>query len=275
MKTVAAGALRKMRVRLDRPVSYRLRLGETELPLNPLLGETIRIRHTGRILCLHCGGKTARSYNDGYCYRCFRKLARCDSCIVHPERCHFDRGTCREPVWGERHCMRDHIVYLANSSGLKVGITRATQVPTRWIDQGATQALAVIRVRSRLQSGLLEVMFKQRVADKTNWRDMLKGPARPMDMAGERDRLLDGCRAEIDGLRERLGIFSVSVLNGIEPAEIEYPVAAYPRKIASIGLDKRPDVKGRLRGIKGQYLILDAGVINLRGHSGYEVEFGR
>lgn len=275
MKAVAAGVLRKMRVRLDRPVSYRLRLDDGELPLNPLLGKTIRIRHTGKILCVNCGGKTARSYNDGHCYRCFMNLARCDSCIVHPERCHFDQGTCREPVWGERHCMRDHIVYLANSSGLKVGITRATQVPTRWIDQGATQALAVIRVRSRLQSGILEVMFKQHVADKTNWRDMLKGPARPMDMAEERDRLLEGCGAEIDGARERFGFFSVIVLNGIEPVEIEYPVSAYPGKIASISLAKRPDVKGKLQGIKGQYLMLDAGVINLRGHSGYEVEFSR
>lgn len=168
--------------------------------------------------------------------------------------------------------MQDHIVYLANSSGLKVGITRATQVPTRWIDQGATQALAVMRVRSRLQSGVLEVMFKQHVADKTNWRDMLKGAAVELDMAAERDRLLAACQGAISELEDQFGFFAISKLSGIEPVSIEYPVAQYPEKISSFNFDKDPEVSGKLLGIKGQYLILDGGVINLRRFSGYEVE---
>jgi hypothetical protein len=168
--------------------------------------------------------------------------------------------------------MQDHIVYLANSSGLKVGITRATQVPTRWIDQGATQALAIIRVRSRLQSGTLEVMFKQHVADKTNWRDMLKGDATSLDMMAEKDRLLNECRKEIAELEERFGYFAISVLNGIEPVTLEYPVLSYPEKIASFNFDKEAIVEGRLQGIKGQYLIFDSGVINLRRFGGYEIE---
>lgn len=271
MKEQARGILRKMKTRLQAPVDYRMRVGDTDVPLNELLGKPISLLYSGQIFCVHCGRKTNKSFNQGYCYPCFQKLAQCDSCIIHPEKCHFDQGTCREPAWGERFCMQDHIVYLANSSGIKVGITRATQVPTRWIDQGATQALAIIRVRSRLQSGTLEVMFKQHVADKTNWRDMLKGDASTLDMTVERDRLLKECADEIDELEQRFGFFAISVINGIDPVRIEYPVLEYPEKISSHNFDKDPEVAGKLLGIKGQYLILDSGVINLRRFSGYEV----
>ena len=267
-----AGILRKMDSRLEQPVAYGMRLSEHTVPLNPLIGKTVKLTYSGEIFCVACGRKTKKSFNQGYCYPCFQSLAQCDSCIIHPERCHFDQGTCREPAWGERYCMQDHIVYLANSSGLKVGITRATQVPTRWIDQGATQALAVIRVRSRLQSGTLEVMFKQHVADKTNWRDMLKGDALELDMEAERDRLLKECAGEIEEMEQRFGFFAISILNGLEPVSISYPVEQYPDKISSFNFDKEPLVEGTLQGIKGQYLIFDTGVINLRRFSGYHVE---
>ncbi|MBL4581514.1 MAG: DUF2797 domain-containing protein, partial [Gammaproteobacteria bacterium] len=208
---------------------------------------------------------------QGYCYPCFKKLAQCDMCIVKPETCHFDQGTCRDPNWGERFCLQDHIVYLANSSGLKVGITRGTQVPTRWIDQGATQALAIIRVRTRLQSGAVEVMFKQFVADKTNWRDMLKGEATPLDMHAEAERLIGKCQSDLKELEDKFGFFAISVLNGVDVVSIDYPVVSYPEKVTSLNFDKTPIVEGTLLGIKGQYLILDSGVINMRRFAGYEV----
>ncbi len=271
MKAVAEGTLRKMKSRLEQPVSYKIPLGENEVALNPLIKKKIKLEYSGNIFCVHCGRKSNKSFNQGYCYPCFQKLAQCDSCIIHPEKCHFDQGSCREPSWGEKYCMQDHIVYLANSSGLKVGITRATQVPTRWIDQGATQALAIIRVRSRLQSGALELMFKQHVADKTNWRDMLKGEAKPLDMIAESKRLVEECTAEIKELEDSFGFFAISVLSGIEPVEINYPVEVYPEKIASFNFDKEPTIEGKLMGIKGQYLIFDSGVINLRRFSGYEI----
>ena len=272
MKAVANGILRKMATRLEDPVSYKVRLGDEAVPLNPLIGKALKLKYSGNIFCVNCSRKTNKSFNQGYCYPCFQRLAQCDSCIIHPEKCHFDQGSCREPAWGEKYCMQDHIVYLANSSGLKVGITRATQVPTRWIDQGATQALAIIRVRSRLQSGTLEVMFKQYVADKTNWRDMLKGDATPLDMAAERDKLVKLCETEIKELEERFGFLAVSMINGVEPVEIAYPVSSYPEKISSFNFDKEPVVEGKLMGAKGQYLIFDQGVINLRRFTGYEVE---
>ena len=272
MNVIASGIVRKMRSRLDRPVVYDARLGDNEIALNPLIDKQLKLIFSGSIYCIHCNRKTNKSFNQGYCYPCFQKLAQCDSCIIHPERCHLEQGTCREPAWGEKYCMQDHIVYLANSSGLKVGITRATQVPTRWIDQGATQALAIMRVRSRLQSGTLEMAFKQHVADKTNWRDMLKGKATELDMAGERDKLLILCEEDIKELAARFGFFAISILKGIGPVSIDYPIKTYPEKIISLNFDKEPVVFGTLKGIKGQYLIFDSGVINLRRFSGYEVE---
>lgn len=272
MKNVGTGTLRKMKARLENPVRYAMSLGDNAIDLNPFLDKPIQLLYTGTINCVNCGRKTAKSFNQGYCFPCFQKLAECDSCIIHPEKCHFDQGTCRDPAWGERYCMQDHIIYLANSSGLKVGITRAIQVPTRWIDQGATQALAIMRVRSRLQSGTLEVMFKQHVADKTNWRDMLKGDATELNLHEEAESLLAKCQDEIKELAERFGFFAITVLNGIEPVTINYPVVSYPEKITSLNFDKTPAVEGVLLGIKGQYLIFDSGVINMRRYAGYEIQ---
>src|SRR5690606_39924851 len=124
-----------------------------------------------------------------------------DLCIVSPERCHYEQGTCREPAWGEQFCMTDHIVYLANSSGLKVGITRASQIPTRWIDQRASQALPIMRVATRQQSGMVEGLLRGQVADKTNWRALLRGEPAPLDLPAGRDRLLAGAREGREGLQ--------------------------------------------------------------------------
>lgn len=272
MTPVARGAARKMRTRLTTPVSYSLPLGESLVPMNDLLGRRIRLQYEGVIHCVHCGRNTTKSFSQGYCYPCFQNLAQCDSCIIYPEKCHYDAGTCREPEWGEEFCMQDHIVYLANSSGVKVGITRATQIPTRWIDQGAVQALAIMRVRSRLQSGSLEVLFKQHVADKTNWRDMLKGCDHRTDLQAEKQRLLELIGKDVDDLTQRFGFHAISVLTGVDPVLIEYPILEYPEKISSFNFDKDPIVEGTLMGIKGQYLIFDTGVINMRRFGGYNLE---
>ena len=195
---LATGAVRKMKTALDDPVSYTLILSGQEIPLNQYLGRQLQLQFHGVINCIHCNRKTNKSFNQGYCYPCFTRLAQCDSCIVSPEKCHFAAGTCREPEWGEQHCMIDHIVYLANTSGIKVGITRTSQVPTRWMDQGATQARPIFRVASRLHSGLVEATFKAHIADKTNWQAMLKADAEPVDFEDVRRRLMDDCAAELD-----------------------------------------------------------------------------
>ena len=128
---------------------YDMQLGDDRVAMNALLGQQIKLNYMGEIHCLNCQRLTKKSYSGGFCFPCSHRLAQCDLCFMKPETCHYDAGTCREPEWGEAVCMQDHIVYLANSSGLKVGITRINQIPTRWIDQGATQALPIFRVKSR------------------------------------------------------------------------------------------------------------------------------
>ncbi|BCG23553.1 hypothetical protein TUM18999_17440 [Pseudomonas tohonis] len=272
MQELGRGALSKMSAQLGDPVvQYAFRLGEGQVAVNPLLGRRIRLEFLGAIHCSHCGRKTGKSFAQGYCYPCFTKLAQCDSCIMSPERCHYEAGTCREPAWGESFCMTDHVVYLANSSGIKVGITRATQVPTRWIDQGARQALPIMRVATRQQSGLVEDLLRSQVADRTNWRALLKGEAEALDLPAVREAIFEACDAGIQGLQQRFGLQSVQKLEDVEPLEIRYPVEAYPTKVVSLDLDKTPVVEGTLRGIKGQYLILDTGVINIRKFTAYQV----
>jgi hypothetical protein len=200
-----------------------------------------------------------------------KRLARCDNCIVRPETCHHHLGTCREPDWAETHCMRDHVVYLANSSGLKVGITRGTQVPTRWIDQGARQALPLLRVKHRYLAGLIEASIRRHVSDRTDWRRMLKGDPPPTDLQARAKELLAACADEIAALVKQFGDGAVVPLAEAAVVEIGYPVSRYPEKVTALNFDKHPEVEGTLSGIKGQYLILDTGVLNVRKFEGYAV----
>ena len=269
---LVAGDLRKMRVEDADPVRYTLPIGGHALPMNDLLGDTIAFRATGAIHCIGCGRTTRKSFNQGYCFACFRGLARCDGCIVRPELCHYHLGTCREPAWGEANCMQPHVVYLANASGVKVGITRESQLPTRWIDQGAVQALPIARVASRRLSGLVEVALKEHVSDRTDWRRMLGGEPEAVDLAAHRDALLDRCAAAVDALADAPDVAAPEPIANGRSRSFRFPVLEYPERVRAINLEKTPRVEGTLLGIKGQYLILDTGVINVRRHGGYEVE---
>lgn len=271
--TTVSGSLRKLTAQLDDNgnVNYQLPIGEHSLPLNELIGKTITLVHSGVISCCHCGKKTKKSYSQGFCYPCMQKLAQCDMCIMKPETCHFEQNTCREPEWGMKHCMISHYVYLANSSGLKVGITRHTQIPTRWIDQGATQALPLFKVNTRLQSGLVEIALAKFIADKTNWRAMLKGIAEPIDLKQKAEALKPLIVDALADIRLKYGEDCVEELDE-EVVELSFPVNQYLTKISSFNFDKTPEVTGVLQGIKGQYLIFDHGVINIRKFGSYHVE---
>ena len=265
------GHLRKMAADLADPVRYDLRLDEAAFDLSASIGRRVELTYHGVIHCIHCGRKTAKSYNQGYCFPCSQRLAQCDMCIVRPHTCHYHEGTCREPAWGDAHCMQPHIVYLANSSGLKVGITRRTQIPTRWIDQGAAAALPIVAVTTRRIAGLIEVALAQHVSDKTDWRRMLRGAPEPCDLAARRDSLIDACDDELASIRSEFGADAFTVLESADPVALRYPVTRYPGKIRSLTLDKLPVVDSELIGIKGQYLIFEAGVLNVRRHAGYHV----
>ena len=267
------GHLKKMLSKLADPVEYELPVGDQCVPLNPLLGKTIKLKYEGEINCSSCGKRTKKSYSQGFCYVCMTQLAQCDLCIMKPETCHYHLGTCREPEWGERFCFQDHIVYLANSSGLKVGITRHTQIPTRWIDQGATQALPLFKVKTRLQSGQIEMALKQHVSDKTDWRKMLKGQADIKNLHEERERLMKAAESEINAVKAAHKTGDIDIINEMDQIDIKYPVLEYPKKVTSFNFDKTPEVEGRLMGIKGQYLILDSGVLNIRKFTSYQVQF--
>ena len=257
--------------KVDSPIHYQLPIGETAIPLNPLLGQRLRMHFSGTINCIACNRKTNKSFNQGYCYPCFRSLAACDMCIVRPETCHFDAGTCREPSWGSQHCMQPHYVYLANTSGTKVGITRETQLPTRWLDQGASYALPIFKVNTRLHSGLVEIVFKKHISDRTDWRRMLKSEPESVDLDAKRDELMESSSAELAALEKQFG-YALTALD--EPQKyFDYPVLEYPLKISALNFDKSRDVEGALVGIKGQYLILDSGVINIRKFAGYDIRF--
>lgn len=244
--------------------NYALSIGNETIDMNALVGKNIALSFKGEITCSNCGNKTNKSFSQGHCFPCARSLARCDMCIMRPETCHYHLGTCREPEWGLSNCFSSHVVYIANSSGIKVGITRKSNIPGRWIDQGAVSALPILEVDTRLTSGKIETALKSFVADKTNWRKMLKNEVGPADLVSKKRALL----AEIPDLIKALEAKQLDV----EAINIRYPVLKYPAKIVSLSFDKTPFVSGVLEGIKGQYLLLDCGVINLRKFSSYHLE---
>ena len=266
-----SGNIQKLVTSLEAPVQYQLPIGDDLVPLNPYIGKSISLSFLGEINCIACGRKTNKSFSQGFCYPCFQSLAQCDSCIIKPEQCHYFEGTCREPEWGEKHCLQDHYVYLANSSGTKVGITRGTQIPTRWMDQGACQALPIYRVKNRLLSGLVEVALKQHVADKTHWQRMLKGVPEAVDLVAKRDEMYETCAQELAAILKQHDDDAITPLSDEPVVDISYPVAEYPDKVKSLNFDKTPEIEGVLMGIKGQYLIFDTGVLNIRKFSGYKV----
>jgi len=266
------GNIQKMLSQLNDTVQYHLPVGDEKVDMNALLDREIQFSFHNTINCIHCGRKTNKSFSQGFCYPCFQSLAQCDICIIKPEKCHYNEGTCREPEWGKAFCLQAHYVYLANSSGLKVGITRGTQIPTRWIDQGASQAIPFFKVKNRLLSGQLEVLFKNHVADKTSWQKMLKGKPENIDMISRRNELYDLCKASIDELSNISGHGAIEYLEYETPVDINFPVIEYPVKVKSLNFDKTHEVNGKLNGIKGQYLIFNTGVLNMRKFAGYKLD---
>lgn len=244
------------------PVQYSLPVGSDLLPMNQFLGKTLELKATGNIACTECGRKIKKTYNQGLCFPCCQVLPQADLCQVKPEICHFDKGTCRDPQWAEKYCFIDHTVYLALSSDLKVGITRSFNRLTRWVDQGAVKALPIATVATRYDSGLVEVALKKVVNDKTNWRAMLKGQVKEIDLYEKRSELFELFPHAVTARK----------LEDERSRTFVYPVLEYPSKIVSLNFLKNPLVTGTLQGIKGQYLIFDTGVINIRKFSGYEIE---
>jgi len=245
-------------------VNYSLSTPEKRIDINSLIGKEITIEYKNEINCIHCGKKTKKSFGQGYCYPCFTTVPEADPSIIKPELDQSHLGIARDMEWAKKNSLVDHYVYLAFSGGLKVGVTRATQIPTRWIDQGATRAIVVCKTPNRYLAGVTEVELKKHFADKTNWRKMLT------NFQDSSIDLFDEKRKALNLLPDELKEFSFDEQN---QTDIKYPVLEYPKKVTSIGLDKKPIITETLIGIRGQYLIFGNNtVFNIRKHSGYKVE---
>ena len=251
-----------MQTQLDDVAQYTLVLDNVSIDMNAKIGESIKLKFDHVINCIACGRETKKSFGQGFCYPCFRDAPEASECIIRPELCRAHEGEARDMAWAERHCLVEQIVYLARSSAIKVGITRASQIPTRWIDQGATDAIVFARVPNRYTAGLVEVALKEHVTDRTNWQRMLKNEVVDADLVEMKASLIDRLDAD---LRQFVDIDDTV-------CAIDYPVDRYPEKVKSTGFDKHAVIEGLLAGIKGQYLIFDDNrVLNIRKHNGYRI----
>lgn len=228
-------------------------------------GDEFSLRATGRKFCIACAREVRRTYRGGYCYPCSQTLARADACIIKPHTCHFHRGTCREPDWGREHCFVPHVVYLALTSHVKVGVTSARRTFQRWAEQGARQALLLARCPDRRTAGLIEYAVSRELSDRTAWRAMLSGKSASVDWTEQHRRAAALVPA---GLRK-------FVVPAGEITVLEHPVRAYLERPLSQQLDRRPGFSGTLQGIVGQYLLLSDRALNIRRHAGYEVDFSQ
>ena len=254
----------KMTTELSDTVEYYLRIGVEKVHMNEFIGKTIMLKYNHKINCIRCGRETKNSFFQGYCYPCFISAPETDECIIHPEKCRAQEGISRDMEWSKSHCLIDHYVYLAVSSGLKVGVTRHNQIPTRWIDQGAHQAIKFAKTPNRHLAGLVEVDLKRFLADKTNWQQMLKNQVkRPVDLLEEKQKAAENLSPELQQY----------LIDDNELQEIRYPVEQYPSKVKSLSFDKVDEYSGILKGIKGQYFIFEDGIVfNVRKHNGYLAE---
>lgn len=267
------GNIRKMRVSLPQgeqgsEVEYRLPLYDVlepgcEVAMNELIGSTIRIEFQNQINCVVSGKQIKKTFGDGMGYDAFMNSPMAVPSIIRPELSRIHEGIAlRDEEWEREHHLKPHVVYLSKTSHVKVGVTRDTQIPTRWIDQGATEAILLAEVPYRQLAGLIEVELKEHLSDRTNWRNMLKNVACDDDLLEAKDEALELLPEE----------YHEFVSDKDEVTRITYPVIAYPEKVVSLKLDKMPVIEKKLMGIKGQYLIFGEGaVMNMRSHAGYRV----
>lgn len=255
--------LRKMKTQLlENSVKYTLSADGEEIEMNDLVGKPIKMTFSGVTQCDSCN-RMRKLFAQGFCYDCFINAPEASPCIINPELCegHLDRG--RDVEWERKNHVQPHFVYLAVASSLKVGVTRNTQIPTRWIDQGASYAIRLAETPYRKLAGDIEVALKAHFTDKTNWRRMLKNEIADYDLEEEKWEIEELLPADL----------AQYMTEDDEIIEINYPVQRFPEKVKSVGFDKLPVIEGNLAGIKGQYLIFDDDrVLNIRKHTGYHID---
>ena len=256
------GVLRKMMTELGSPVQYYLQLENDFLNVNQLLNKTLEISFV-KYECLNCH-LDKPIFRQGFCKSCFFEIPQAADWIMRPElsTAHLGKED-RDLEYEKKAQLQPHIVYLANSSNVKVGVTRKSQIPTRWIDQGAHEAIEIVEVPNRYLAGITEIALKEYVSDKTNWRKMLTNDITDVDLLKEKEKLAVYIPEEAK---------PYYLENHSKETNIEFPVLQYPKKVKSLNLSKTPNFSGVLKGIKGQYVIFeDNTVFNIRSSEGYYI----
>ncbi len=262
--------LRKMRTTLDGVAQYLLPIYDVlestgTYFMNPLVGEEVVLRFENEINCVATGKRIKKTFGEGLSYEAWLTSPMAVESIVRPELSRIHEGIAlRDAAWEEEHHNKPHFVYLSKTSDVKVGVTRATNLPSRWIDQGATEGIIIAETPYRQLAGLIEVALKAHFKDKTAWQAMLKNLSEDVSMTKKKDEALSYLPEEYEPF-----FFDDDTVT-----EIKYPVVKYPEKVKSLKLDNVPEFKGKLTGIKGQYLLFEDGhVFNVRSHAGYKVSF--
>lgn len=255
------GILRKMTTEMAKPVQYYLLFDQDFLNVNQVLDKRVSINFLF-YRCINCN-RNKKIFANGVCYHCFMLLPEMGQWVMRPElsTAHLGRED-RDLDYEQQAQLQPHVVYLANSSNVKVGVTRKSQIPTRWIDQGAHEAIEVVEVPNRYLAGITEVALKEHVSDKTNWRRMLTNDLKDLDLAEIREELRQYLPEEVQEY----------YLSNSSELEIEFPVISYPSKCKTLNLSKNPFYEGILKGVKGQYLIFEDGMVfNVRKHEGFVI----
>jgi len=258
-----SGHIKKMLSKHIEPISYEIPIDNDLIHISEYLDKIIEIDFLNEIRCIECDREINKTFSQGYCYPCFIQSPNTSECIFKPELCRAHEGESRDMQWSEKHCLKEHFVYLSLTAGAKIGVTRATQIPTRWIDQGAVQALKFAKTSNRYEAGCIEVEMKNHISDRTAWQRMLKNEIdESIDLYSLKNELIDVISDEYRDFildDEKIEIFS-------------YPHLSFPKKVKSLDLLKINKIKGRLIAIKGQYLLFDDNtVLNIRKHTGFKV----
>ena len=184
--------------------------------------------------------------------------------IRHAQRQRHSRATGTNACHGRRTGTFEYYWHLSLTGGIKVGVTRSTQIPVRWIDQGAVLAVLIARTPYRQLAGAIEVDLKRTLADKTDYRKMLQQVAPdPGALLAARDKAMNDIAPELKAY----------MLHAEEPRTLSYPMKETLPKVTSVTFEKLPEITGTLLGIKGQYLLWkDGRVFNVRNHTGYHAE---
>jgi hypothetical protein len=256
------GVLKKMITEIGSPIRYYLNLESDFLEMNQLLDQTVKINFLGT-QCLSCHDSKP-IFRQGFCKNCFFENPSAGDWIMRPElsKAHLGEED-RDLEYEKKVQLQPHSVYLALSSHLKVGVTRKTQIPTRWIDQGAHQAVGILEVPNRYLAGVAEISLKEHLSDKTNWRKMLQNDYEEILWTTAINQAIDALPKDLKPhiIRDQL------------VTELQFPVLQYPEKVKSLNLEKENSYTGVLKGIKGQYLIFeDQTVYNIRSNEGTVVE---